>query len=130
MAKSSNQRASFSSLPLSQTTPKSKSTTTYKPKSWLKIQPPPPIYRTSEKDRSTHTLGVTTQALTGAFWSTHEVLDRTAAHPSGLRVLPMQAPRSCHVSPASKLLGTPGSRLRPPSLWSWFLAQPSNSAVL
>jgi hypothetical protein len=45
---------------------------TYKPKSWLKIQPPPPIYRPSGKDRSTPTLGVTTQALTGAFWSTHE----------------------------------------------------------
>jgi hypothetical protein len=37
---------------------------TYKPKSWLKIQPPP-IYRPSGKDRSTPTLGVTTEALTG-----------------------------------------------------------------
>jgi hypothetical protein len=53
MAKSSNQRATLSSLPLSQSTPKRKSTTTYKPKSWLKNQPPPPIYRPSRKDQST-----------------------------------------------------------------------------
>jgi hypothetical protein len=88
---------------------------TYKPKSWLKIQPPPPICRPFGKDRSTPTLGVTTQALIGAFWSTHEVLHRTAAHPSAHRILPTQAPRSCRVSPASKLLGAPGSHLRLPS---------------
>jgi hypothetical protein len=53
---------------------------TYKPKSWLKIQPPP-IFRPSEKDRSTPTLGVTTQALTGAVWSTHEVsIGRSRIH--------------------------------------------------
>jgi hypothetical protein len=69
-----------------------------------KIQPPPPIYRPSKKDRSAPTLGVTTQALTGAFWSTHEVLHRTVVHPLGLCVLPTQAPRLCRVSPASKLL--------------------------
>jgi hypothetical protein len=99
---------------------------TYKPKNWLKIQPPPPIYRPSGKDRSTPTLGVTTQVLTGAFWSTHEVLHRTAAYLSGLHVLPTQTPRSCHVSPASKLLDAPGSRLRPPSFRLGFVAQPSN----
>jgi hypothetical protein len=41
-------------------------------------------------------------------------------HPPGLRVLPTQAPRSCHVSPTTKLLDAPGSRLLPPSLGSWF----------
>jgi hypothetical protein len=81
---------------------------------------PPPIYWPSGKDRSTSTLGVTTQALKGAFWSTHEVLHRTTAHPSGLHVLPTQAPRSCRMSPASKLLGAPESRLRPLSLRYWF----------
>ena len=45
-----------------------------------------------ENDRSAHTLGVTTQALTGAFWSTHEVHHRMTVHPPGLRVLPTQAP--------------------------------------
>jgi hypothetical protein len=79
---------------------------------------PPPTYRPSGNDRCTPTLGVRTQALTRAF--------RTAAHPSGLRVIPTQAPRSCRVSPASKLLGGPGSHLRPPSLQSCFVAQPSN----
>jgi hypothetical protein len=32
--------------------------------------------------------------------------------------------------PASMLLGTPGSRLRPPSLRSWFCGSPSNPTVL
>jgi hypothetical protein len=31
----------------------------------------------------------------------------------------MQAPRSCHVSPVSKLPYAPGFRLRPSSLRSW-----------
>jgi hypothetical protein len=35
-----------------------------------------------------------------------------AAHPSGLHVLPTQAPRSCRVAPASKLPDAPGYRLR------------------
>jgi hypothetical protein len=69
-----------------------------------------------ENDRSTPTLG----ALTWAFCWTHEVLHRTAVHPSGLCVLLTQAPRSCCLSPASKLLGALGSHLCPPSLRSWF----------
>jgi hypothetical protein len=48
-----------------------------------------PIYRLYGNDQSAPTLGVTTQALTGAFWSTHEVLHWTVVHPSGIRVLPM-----------------------------------------
>jgi hypothetical protein len=114
------QRATRSSHPLSPKHSKMKEHSTYKTNSWLKIQPPPPLYRPSGKDRSTPTLGVATQALTGAFWSTHDVLHRTVTHPSGLRVLPTQAPRSCRVSPSSKFLGAHKSRLRPPSLRSWF----------
>jgi hypothetical protein len=76
-----------------------------------------------ENDWSTLTLGVTTQALTMAFWSTHEVLHRTAVHPLGLRVLPTQAPQSCHVSPASNLPDAPGSCLRPSILRSWLCGE-------
>jgi hypothetical protein len=72
-----------------------------------------------DNDQSAYTLGVTTQALIGAFWSTHEVLHWMVMHPPGLCVLPTQAPQSCHGSPASKLLDALGSRLRTPSLPSW-----------
>jgi hypothetical protein len=80
---------------------------------------PPPIYSHTWKDRSSPTLGDIIQALIGAFWSTHEVHHRTTTHPSGLRVLQTQAPRSCHVSPAPKLpdaLGSPS-----PSRWAFRL---------
>jgi hypothetical protein len=77
------QRATHTSHPLSQSTPKWNSTPPTKTKSWLKFQPPPPIYRPSGKDWSAPTLGDTIQALTGAFWSTYEVFHWTAAHPSG-----------------------------------------------
>jgi hypothetical protein len=71
------QRATHTSLPFSPKAPQNeKITTTYKPKSWLKIQPPPPIYRPFGKHRSTPTLGHTTQALIVAFWSTHDVVHR------------------------------------------------------
>jgi hypothetical protein len=49
-----------------------------------------------KNDRSTPALGVTTQA--SQWHSTHEVLDRTTANPSGLHILLTQAPRSCRVS--------------------------------
>jgi hypothetical protein len=119
MAKSSNKESTLSSHLLSQKHPKMKKHSHLRAKELVEIQPLLLYIGPPKNDWSAPILGVTTQALTGAFWSTHEIFQRMAAHPSGLRVLPTQAPRSCCVLPASKLLGTL-ARLCPPSLRSCF----------
>jgi hypothetical protein len=110
MEKSSNKETLSSHL-LSPSAPQNERALPPLAKEMAEIQPLFQYMYPPKNDRSTPTVRITTQAFTEAFWSTHEVLHRTVAHPSGLRVLLMQQPRSCCVSPASKLLGTPESRL-------------------
>ena len=88
MAKRSLKDPNLSSLPLTKSTPKRKSTPTQLAKEIAAQPATPPIYRALRtNDRSAPTLGVTTQAHAGAFWSTHEVLLRLGTHPSGVASL-------------------------------------------